>query len=45
MDIGLAGFWLSAASILTCFNISPALDKNGKPETPHIEFLGKEIVS
>ncbi|KAF9444939.1 cytochrome P450 [Macrolepiota fuliginosa MF-IS2] len=45
MDIGTAGFWLAAASIIACFNISPALNKSGEPEVPEIEYLGKELVS
>ncbi len=44
-DIGLAGFWLSAASILACFNISPSLDMHGKLEVPKVDYLGKEIIS
>lgn len=45
INIGLASFWLSAACILACFNVTPELDDEGKPITPKIEYVGKEIVS
>lgn len=31
--------WLAAASIISAFTISPALDKEGKPVMPELEFV------
>jgi hypothetical protein len=45
ITIGLASVWLSTASILACFNITPELDDKGKPLPPNVVYEGKEIIS
>ncbi|KXN81510.1 O-methylsterigmatocystin oxidoreductase [Leucoagaricus sp. SymC.cos] len=43
--IGLSALYIAAASIISIFDISPALDENGKPMEFTPEFLGTSLVS
>ncbi|KAF8972348.1 cytochrome P450 [Flammula alnicola] len=43
--IGLASFWITAASILACFNISKAIDEHGNEVQPKVEYSGKTLVA
>ncbi|KXN83066.1 O-methylsterigmatocystin oxidoreductase [Leucoagaricus sp. SymC.cos] len=44
MDFGPASYWLSAASLIACFNITPEVGETGEPVPPKFEYLGKEVV-
>ncbi|KAJ3552424.1 hypothetical protein NP233_g12886 [Leucocoprinus birnbaumii] len=43
--IGLSVFYLAAASLLSIFDISPALDQDGKPINVEPQFIGASLVS
>ncbi|KAF8958858.1 cytochrome P450 [Flammula alnicola] len=43
--IGLSSFWIAAASILACFNISKAVDEHGNEIQPNIEDSGETVVA
>ncbi|KAF8965868.1 cytochrome P450 [Flammula alnicola] len=43
--IGLSSFWITAASILACFNISKAVDEHGNEIHPKVEYSGKTVVA
>ncbi|KXN81429.1 hypothetical protein AN958_04598 [Leucoagaricus sp. SymC.cos] len=44
MDFGLASYWLSAASLIACFNITPEVGETGESIPPKFGYLGKEVV-
>ncbi|KXN81432.1 O-methylsterigmatocystin oxidoreductase [Leucoagaricus sp. SymC.cos] len=44
MDFRLVSYWLSAASLIACFNITPEVGEMGKPIPLKFEYLGKEVV-
>ncbi|KAE9399411.1 cytochrome P450 [Gymnopus androsaceus JB14] len=37
--MALSSFWLSASSLLHSFNITPAIDKDGNPIEPKVEYV------
>ncbi|KAJ3562900.1 hypothetical protein NP233_g9289 [Leucocoprinus birnbaumii] len=44
-NVALPSLWLSAASIVSCFDVMPEVDREGKPIAPVIEYTGNEVVA